>query len=362
MAALRTADSLGIPALLSRTEWRRARLAILCYHGISQEDEHEWNPGLYIPPEMLRRRMQTLVDCGCTVLCLDDALRRLYDRTLPDRAVVLTVDDGSYDFYRLGFPVIREFGFPVTLYLTTYYCEYNRPVFDTMCSYLLWKGRSRGAFSWPGVLPAAVDLQHEGWREAARRLRAYTLERRLSGRDKDSLLAELAALLGIDYKELCRKRLLHLVTPGEAREMVAQGIDIQYHTHRHRVYRSQARFHRELDDNARAIAAVTQSTPRHFCYTGGVYLPQHPEILKAYGLRSATTCDAGLCTPESNPMLLPRYLDWTGVTDREFRAWITGLAAFLPSRRTAPSEGQIGEEDDSAPATSCSAVGADGNL
>src|SRR6185295_18614260 len=62
---------------------------------------------------------------------------------LPDRAVAITVDDGLSDFYRRAFPLIQEYEVPVTLYLTTFYSQYQRPVFDLMCSYLLWKGRGQ---------------------------------------------------------------------------------------------------------------------------------------------------------------------------------------------------------------------------
>ena len=353
LTALRVAEVSGFSRLLSDSAWRRRRLLILCYHGVSLDDEHEWAPHLYLPPDLFRHRMRIVADSGCSVLPLGEALGRLREGTLPRRAVAITVDDGAYDFYRLTFPILREFGFPVTLYYTTYYSEYNRPVFDTMCSYLLWKARGRGTFEWKDVLSVPAELGDPQQRAAAtRQIKAVALARRLSGREKDGLLQQLASRLGIDYEDLCRKRVLHLVTPAEAREMVAQGLDVQYHTHRHRVYRTQEPFHRELDDNRQRIASVTPAPPRHFCYTGGVYLPQFPAILKAYGIESATTCDFGLCTPDSDPMLLPRYLDGTPISDLEFRGWLYGTASFLPRRTYPAAEGQLMEEEDELPVSS----------
>lgn len=72
------------------------------------------------------------------MLPLSEAVDRLQSRSLPPRAVTITFDDGFQDFYSVAYPIIESFGFPVTLYLSTYYVEYNRPVFDVMCSYLLW--------------------------------------------------------------------------------------------------------------------------------------------------------------------------------------------------------------------------------
>ena len=74
----------------------------------------------------------------------------------------LTFDDGLCDFFSVAFPIVESFGYPVTLYLTTYYVEYNRPVFDPMCSYLLWKGRDQKQLEWPEVFPAPVALDDAG--------------------------------------------------------------------------------------------------------------------------------------------------------------------------------------------------------
>ena len=34
------------------------------------------------------------------------------------------------DFFRLGYPLLRRFGFPVTVYQTTYYSDRQIPVFN----------------------------------------------------------------------------------------------------------------------------------------------------------------------------------------------------------------------------------------
>ena len=49
MGVLRLAEATGASRLLSGSAWRRHRLLILCYHGVSMYDEHEWE-GLYISP------------------------------------------------------------------------------------------------------------------------------------------------------------------------------------------------------------------------------------------------------------------------------------------------------------------------
>ncbi|HMC27800.1 MAG TPA: hypothetical protein VKM56_08410, partial [Verrucomicrobiae bacterium] len=66
----------GVFRLLRESEWRRQRLLILCYHGISLEDEHQWRPGLYMEPKTLEQRLRILRTGDYNVLPLGEALQR----------------------------------------------------------------------------------------------------------------------------------------------------------------------------------------------------------------------------------------------------------------------------------------------
>ena len=345
LSVLQVCKSTGILHAVENSSWRRNKLLILCYHGIALEDENQWDRSLFMTSDLLRHRLQMLQDHRCNVLPLDEGIRRLYARDLPERSVAITFDDGTYDFYARAWPVLREFGYPVTVYLTTYYSDFNRPVFDVMCSYMLWKARGNGRLEWPEVLPQPAALDEAGRIAAVQAIKDFALERKLSGAEKDTLLADLAGRLGIDYEALCRKRILHIMTPEESRQLASEGVDIQLHTHRHRVWKRKEKFFRELDDNRQRIQAISPVTPRHFCYTGGFYLFEFFGYLEEYGIVSATTCEDGLCDESSRRMQLPRLVDTSTLTDLEFEGWLSGVSALLPSRRYVPASGQLGRED-----------------
>ncbi|HTA68089.1 MAG TPA: polysaccharide deacetylase family protein [Bryobacteraceae bacterium] len=340
---LRMANALGVSSLLMNTTWRKKRLLILCYHGISTDDQHRWNSDLYMPPDLFRKRLLALQERRCNVLPLGEALERLYAGTLPPRAVTITFDDGMHDFHQAAYPLLREFGYPATVYLTTYYSDFNRPVFDVMCSYLLWKGRGR-RLEWPEITGEAITLDDAGRGAADRSIKAFGRRQNLSGRQKDELLATLASKLAIDYEALCDKRILHVMTPGEAAEMARQGVVIELHTHRHRVSTDREKFEREIIDNRTRIAAVSSGEARHFCYPGGFHLPEFPGWLRELNVTSATTCQPGIASRGSDPMLLSRLVDTSGLTELEFYSWLSGLASLLPHRPHVMSEGQLMEE------------------
>lgn len=324
---LRTLKGLGVHRGWNDSEWRRERLGILCYHGVSIDDEHLWNPELYITAEWLDARLSLLRDAEFNVLSLDEGVRRLYAGTLPPRSVVLTFDDGGFDFYARALPILKKYGFPVTVYLTTYYCVHSRPIFPLACYYLLWKAREEftsDVFQDWGC-PPALDLNSPQNRSrVVDSIVAYSKESA-----NGSLVEEVARRLNLDHQEFERRRLFQLMNPAEVAQLPAFGIDVQLHTHRHRVPMNQRLFEREIVENRQLIHEITGTDPAHFCYPSGVYAKAFLPWLRALGVESATTCDNGLASRADNPLLLPRIVDHQGLDELELESSLIGIGTGL---------------------------------
>lgn len=333
--ALRTMKQLGVYHALGNSAWRQRRLLILCYHGISLDDEHEWDAQFYMSPADFEQRLELLAAGGYAVLPLGTALEQLYAGTLGPRSVCLTFDDGLFDFKERAMPLLERYRFPATVYLTTYYSDFNRPVFNPFVKYVMWKSR-RGLVDASRLLGGDTtwDLSTETGRQAALvTLVRYARERNMSAAAKDSLAAEVAALLDVDYQALIDRRVLHLLTGDEVAALAARGVDFQLHTHRHCNPRDQEGLAREIIDNRRRMEAILGATPVDFCYPSGVWRAGYPQWLAELGVRSATTARAALASPESDIMLLPRVVDSASLNELEFEGWLTGASAAIPHRK-----------------------------
>jgi peptidoglycan/xylan/chitin deacetylase (PgdA/CDA1 family) len=328
---------MGLASAISRTNWRRQRLLILCYHGIAMGDEHESHPEMFLPPAIFAQRMQVLAESGCRVISLDEGLIALQKGTLPESSVAITFDDGWADFKHSALPIVKRYGFPITIYLTTYYCLFSRPIFRFALSHMMWRLRSKivenRAFSW---LPEQLDLRSEKSRSAIIcSIDEYAKRQDLSGEQKDDLVAGFAETIGFDYSAFCKERLFQLLNPEEVTSMARSGIDIQLHTHRHRTPLVRDRFIAEVTENRQLIAEMTgKGNLVHFCYPSGAFRDDFVAWLKEAGVRSATTCESGLSAKADNLYRLPRLLDQYGLIDTEFGSWLSGLAAFLPRRKS----------------------------
>jgi peptidoglycan/xylan/chitin deacetylase (PgdA/CDA1 family) len=332
-AFLQAAKGAGLFEIVGSGRWRRNRLLILCYHGVSIDDEHEWNPAMYISQADFERRLTILHETRCTMVGLDAGLRALRTGDLPPRAVSVTFDDGYFDFYSRAYPLLSAAGIPVTVYLATLRCDNNRPVFNLMTPYVLWKARGRVA---NGPQASGTDGRLD-LRSASGRARAFQQLRRaatgLGPARKDALLAQVAASVGVNYEELTAKRLLTVLNPGEVRQLAAQGVHFELHTHTHRTPLDREIFHEEIQKNIGRIREITGVTPVHFCYPSGLYRPQFLSWLPECDVVSATTCDFGLASARTHPMLLPRVVDTRTLSDIEFEGWLSGVASVTVRRR-----------------------------
>jgi peptidoglycan/xylan/chitin deacetylase (PgdA/CDA1 family) len=135
--------------------------------------------------------------------------------------------------------------------------------------------------------------------------------------------------LGIDYPAIKARRILHLITPGEAAAMRKEGLDLQLHTHRHRVPKNPELFARELQDNSRMIREAGAAEPHHFCYPSGSFVPEFAGWLREQNVVSATTCQPGFAERDSDPCFLPRFLDQEDKPAAEFTGWVSGIASWM---------------------------------
>jgi len=89
---------------------------------------------LSVPPERFEEHLRYLRDHGYVSISLHDlSLALQIGHPLPEKPVIITLDDGYRDAYANAFPLLREYGFTATFFLVTGYIDEGRP------EYLTWE-------------------------------------------------------------------------------------------------------------------------------------------------------------------------------------------------------------------------------
>lgn len=342
------ARSVGLFRLTARAY--SDRLRIVCFHGVAVADEHLWHPGLFLDMKTFRQRLASIKSGGFKVLDLDEALRRLRHGTLPEHSLVITFDDGFSNNFSLALPVLREYGFPFTVYTSSYHVTHASPVFRLAIQYLLWKW-SLGSSRLSEQASFRLDLAHV--HEELKDCRAYDLhsseerlmvqnkliefgEAHLTDERRTEVLRCLAKELGLseEMRRLEEDRIFHFMTPQELSEMEASGLArIELHTHSHPILTSPEQTHREVQVNKRTLEAIVGRSLHHFCYPSGVWSEKFWPALEQNEIGSATTCEPGLISTQTPRFAMGRYLDSATNSNLEFEAEIYGFAEFMRSMR-----------------------------
>jgi hypothetical protein len=208
-------------------------------------------------------------------------------------------------------------------------------VFDVMIGYLFWKTQAT-AVELDGLaqgLHGRIELSSDQARERAADMVVEHGNQRLSCEERLELTRRLASRLGLRYEELEEKRLFHLVSPEDLTSLIADGVDVQLHTHRHTFdVTDRERAQKEIGDNREKLEPLVGRRLDHFCYPSGVFHPRVWPWLEEIGIRSATTTVMGFCRPDTPRLALPRIIDGENVPDIEFEAEMAGALEIF--RRT----------------------------
>jgi len=329
----------------------RKMLRILCYHGISTDDEHEFLPGTFMTAKLFGERLDYLVSRDYRILNLGMALDHLSKGTLPANSVVLTFDDGWSNAYRLAAPLLLQREIPSTIYVTTYHCVNESPVFRLVIQYMFWKTISK-CVDLDGLgLPdnGIVPIENEGARgEIAWRVIRFS-EDHMDESERTELSRELGRRLKVCYDDIIRDRTFTIMDVDEVKQAHRRGIDIQLHTHRHRLPLDPALAAREIKDNRAVLEPLLEKQLSHLCYPSGIWDRELFPVLEKECIRSATTCEPGFNTHWTPAYSLGRYLDSQRFSAIEFDSELSGLKECLRSIRNLLASQKDSSRTDSPP-------------
>lgn len=311
----------------------RNKLAILCYHGISTQDEHRWWPGVFMTEEKFHSRMKLIKRWGFNVIGLKEGVDKLQSKSLNHNSVVLTVDDGFYNTPGKLITHTKHHNFPLTVYVTTYYVENQVPIFNVAIQYAFWATKVTHFLPKSEPLNFLKEFNHSELDSKNKHtISMHCIEygkQYLDEKGRQSLLKSICECLNISYEMLIDSKALSLMDKSQVEKIISDGIDVQLHTHRHRFPNDHDAMRQEIIDNSHVLTSSGGTNLEHFCFPSGIWEESQLPMLKSMGIKSATTCNIGFNQSDTNPLALKRFLDNQNIADIEFLAELCGVMDVL---------------------------------
>lgn len=315
----------------------RKGLRILCYHGFALTDESMFRPKYFMNHNIFQRRLEYLKKHDYPILNLEKALYELRNGTLPDCTTVITFDDGSWSVYNFAVNLLKKNSFPATIYVTTYYCQKETPIFRLVIQYMFWKTTkdSLDIYDLDHALSGRFNLNKDEEKDKVTWKIINFGEKRCEEQQRLILEGRLGELLNVDFHQIYSMRILSLVTCNEIRSLVSDGMDIQLHTHRHKPCSDDSQFIREIADNKSALEPLVGKPLEHLAYPEGFFNRKLWPYIEAAGIKSAATCESGLNYFDTPSFELKRFLDGNNISNIEFEAEMSGYSELLRLLRSA---------------------------
>ena len=309
------------------------------YHRVLPAGVDTWR--LNVSPEHFAEQLQVL-RARAHLVSLTELVKGLQSRSIQDRSVAVTFDDGYANNLELGLPVLQAHDVPATVFVTTGHTDASREFWwDELEQLIVHRdGLPRrlelAVGSWhrqwdtgpaaeanqdlSGTAPSApkgsrVALYYDLWqsisslssdvrRQALGQVRAWsgrTADVRGSHRTMTSEeLATLAAspLMELGTHTVTHPRLTDLPTVSQRAEMA--------------------------DSRAR-LEQVVNKPVTTFSYPFGAWAPSMRALARDAGLQCAATCVEETVWHASDPFALPRFMveDWDGAEfERRLSVWL----------------------------------------
>jgi peptidoglycan/xylan/chitin deacetylase (PgdA/CDA1 family) len=143
---------------------------ILQYHHVSTSTP----PVTSLSPAAFETHMRYLADNGFTVLPLEQVVSALMEGSpLPDRSAVITFDDGYTSVFEVALPVLRQYGWPFTVFVTAGLVGSNDRLYSTW-DQIRAMGEAGGTIanhtvSHPYLLERTLGTSESEWLDGVRR-------------------------------------------------------------------------------------------------------------------------------------------------------------------------------------------------
>jgi peptidoglycan/xylan/chitin deacetylase (PgdA/CDA1 family) len=259
------------------------QIAIIMYHSVNQINKTFIIPS--VTPDVFESQIQYL-QSNFQLISLDKLSEMLKGSLkLPRKAVVVTLDDGYSDNFTYAYPILRKYGVPATVFVSSGYIDRFRVYWWDLVDYFV-ETYSANKVSLRGI--GTLSLKSETDRLAAKKTIRRILKK-MPEKEFNKIVNEVSLMLG--KREICELSKRRMLSWAEIMEMHYGGISFGAHTVNHKTL---TKTHTELCkteiiQSKDEIEKKLKSKVTSFCFPSGKYDPKMLKIVEEAGFSCAVT-------------------------------------------------------------------------
>lgn len=307
----------------------RNSIRIIGYHYVSIDNEVDRFPSLFLTKSSFDKRLE-YINKNFKVITLDEAVRQLEAGRVEKNQVVLTFDDGLYNFKEAACPLLRKYDNPATLYVVSKYVLSQIPVITMLIRDVVSLSKIKSINTPFLSLPTPFRLESDTDKGELLQWSFQYTNGLSNDEEKIDFIKSLAELLKVDFDLIMKKRYWHTVSANDARSLSQEGHDIQLHGHNHTdVLGALDEVENNISQCLGDVETITGKPAKDYCYPVGLWKKDVWPMLKSIGIRSAVTTLHGPNFTKTPLLALRRIMDGEDRSQLEFEFEMSFLKWML---------------------------------
>jgi len=280
------------------------RLTILMYHRVLNAPDTWLRSD---PDERVFSKHMEVLARFFNVLPLSEGVKRLFNGTLPSRAVCITFDDGYADNYLKALPILQHWGLCATFFIATGYINggimWNDMVIEAVAN-------TKGKILNLGELGLGV-FKTDSINERLSTVNSLlTKLKHLPDTERSSLVQSIVEITDTKLPDDL------MMTEKQLYELSKSSMEIGGHTVSHPILTliddEAAKY--EIVNGKNMLEKIIEHEVTLFAYPNGKYARDyttgHAKIVRNAGFKCAVATDAGVANKENDIYMLPRIGPW----------------------------------------------------
>ncbi|MGF7119278.1 polysaccharide deacetylase family protein [Methanobacterium oryzae] len=265
-----------------RRKITKSQISILAYHRVGpQTDEWSLNP---LSEKIFEYHINYLSK-NFKIVTLSNLSEMIRNGNVPEKAVVITFDDGYKDNYEVAFPILKKYNAPATVFLATGPVEEKNLFWWDKINYALFHTDME-----------SIDLNHIGAYQLCcnedKILAGLNIQEKLKKMDnnkKETVMGELINLTDVTIPEKLGKK--YLLSWDEIKKMNKNGIEFGSHTVTHPILTNvsidKAKW--ELINSKKCIEENLETEVKSFAYPNGDFNAKLSSLVENLGYTSSVS-------------------------------------------------------------------------